>query len=106
MRRRMTACLALLLAGCATPAPVPPEQVTVHQSQASVTARYKVIQRIWVDSWASALLVPTYASREEAAQMMRQKAADLGGNGVLNFGCYRRYSDDSLGCNGTVVKFE
>ncbi|MFY9314335.1 MAG: hypothetical protein WAO95_02100 [Burkholderiales bacterium] len=41
-----------------------------------------------------------------AAGRLRQKAADQGGNGVLNFGCYRRYGDDSLGCNGTVVKFE
>lgn len=106
MRRWMPALLLLLTVGCAANAPVPVEQVTVHESQASAPSNYKIIHRIWVDSWASALLVPTYASREEAAQAMRQKAADLGGNGVLNFGCYRRYSDDSLGCNGTVVRFQ
>lgn len=106
MRRSMPVFLLALLAGCATQAPVPPEQVSVHESQASVTAGYKVIQRIWVDTWASAFVVPTYVSREEAAAAMRQKAADLGGNGVLNFGCYRKYADDSLGCNGTVVRFQ
>ena len=106
MRRWMPAVLVLLTSGCASNTPAPVEQVTVHESQASVTASYKVIQRIWVDTWASAFLVPTYASREEAAQAMRQKAAELGGNGVLNFGCYRQYSDDSLGCNGTVVRFQ
>jgi len=106
MRRWMPAVLVLLTTGCASNTPVPVEQVTVHESQASVTTGYKVIQRIWVDTWASAFLVPTYASREEATQAMRQKAADLGGNGVLNFGCYRKYSDDSLGCNGTVVRFQ
>jgi hypothetical protein len=106
MRRWMTALLVLLTGGCAANAPVPVEQVTVHESQASAPSNYKVIHRIWVDSWSSALLVPTYASREEAAQAMRQKAADLGGNGVMNFACYRRYSDDSLGCNGTVVRFQ
>ena len=106
MRRWMPACLALLLAGCATQAPVPPEQVAVHDSVTSAPVNYKVIQRVWVDSWASAFILPTYASREAAAQAMRQKAADLGGNGVLNFGCYRKYADDSLGCNGTVVRFQ
>jgi hypothetical protein len=106
MRRWMPALLVLLAAGCASNAPVPVEQVTVHESQASTPGNYRIIQRIWVDSWASALLVPTYVSREEAAQAMRRKAADLGGNGVLNFGCYRKYSDDSLGCNGTVVRFQ
>ena len=106
MRRWMPVLLALLAGGCAANAPVPVEQVTVHESQASVTAGYKVIKRIWVDSWSSALLVPTYASREEAAQSMRQKAADLGGNGVINFACYRWYADDAFGCNGTVVRFQ
>jgi uncharacterized protein YbjQ (UPF0145 family) len=106
MRRWMPACLALLLAGCATTAPVPPEQVAVHESVTSAPVNYKVIERIWVDTWPSAFVVPTYASREEATQAMRQKAAELGGNGVLNFGCYRRHGDDSLSCNGTVVRFE
>jgi hypothetical protein len=106
MRRRMTACLALLLAGCAATAPVPSGQVAVHESVTSAPVNYRVIERIWVDTWPSAFIVPTYASREDAAQAMRQKAADLGGNGVLNFGCYRRHSDDSLGCNGTVVRFQ
>lgn len=106
MRRWMPALIVLLTGGCAANAPVPVEQVTLHESQASAPSNYKVIQRIWVDSWATALFVPTYVSREEAAQTMRQKAADLGGNGVLNFACYRKYSDDSLGCNGTVVRFQ
>ena len=106
MRRSMPAFLVALLAGCAANAPVPPEQVSVHESPASVTANYKIVRRIWVDTWASAVFVPTYVSQEEAKQAMRQKAADLGGNAVLNFACYRKYSDDSLGCNGTVVKFQ
>jgi hypothetical protein len=106
MRRWMPALLVLLTVGCASNAPVPVEQVTLHESQASAPSNFKVIQRIWVDSWASALFVPTYASREEAAQTMRQKAADLGGNGVINFACYRWYADNAFGCNGTVVRFQ
>jgi len=106
MRRWMPALLALLAAGCASTAPAPVEQVKVHDSQTSIPPGYKVIKRVWADSWASALVVPTYASREEAAQAMREKAAELGGNGVINFACYRKHDDSALGCNGTVVRFQ
>jgi len=103
--RLTPALLALLAAGCASTAPAPVEKVAVHESRASVPPGYEVIKRIWVENWQSAFFVPTYASREEAAQAMREQAAALGGNGVINFACYRKYSDDSLGCNGTVVRF-
>ena len=100
---------ALLVAGCAsqpTEAPVSAEQVSVHQSVASAPVNFRIIKRYWTESWASAFLVPTYASQDEAMQAFRRHAADLGGNGIINFGCYRRYDDTSLGCNGTVVRFQ
>jgi uncharacterized protein YbjQ (UPF0145 family) len=101
--------IAALAAGCASqPAlqPVAAEQVSVHQSVASAPVSFKVIKRYWVGSWASAFMVPTYASQDEAMQAFRQHAADLGGNGIINFGCYRKYDETSLGCNGTVVRFQ
>ena len=112
MRRRLfLAVLPFLAAGCASPnagAPVPPEQVVVHESVVSVTKPYKVIKRVWVDSWASNLLVPTYASRDDAVRAFQQHAASAGGDGVVNFACYRwgDKPDASLGCNGTVVRFQ
>jgi hypothetical protein len=101
--------IAALAAGCASQPPaaqVSVEQVSVHQSVASAPANFKVIKRYWADSWASAFMVPTYASQEDAMQAFRQHAADLGGNGIINFGCYRKHDDASLGCNGTVVRFQ
>lgn len=111
MRRAIPIVLAALaLAGCASSsAPVPVEQVAVHDSQTSIPPGYKVIKRIWVDSWASAVFVPSYASPEEAAQSMRRQAADLGGNAVINFACYRWVGwprDGAFGCNGTVVRLQ
>ncbi|HUK05683.1 MAG TPA: hypothetical protein VLV90_11450 [Burkholderiales bacterium] len=101
---------ALALAGCASSyAPVPVEQVAVHESQTSIPPNYRILKRIWVDSWASAVFVPTYASTEEAARSMRQQAADLGGNAVINFACYRWIGwprDGAFGCNGTVVRYQ
>ena len=101
--------IAALAAGCASQPAVQPttaDQVSVHQSVASAPVNFKVIKRYWVESWASAFMVPTYASQDEAMQAFRQHAADLGGNGIINFGCYRKYDETSLGCNGTVVRFQ
>jgi len=98
----------LFLSGCAGQpgAPVTAEQVSVHESVASAPANFRVIKRYWVESWASAFMVPTYASQTDAMQSFRQHAADLGGNGIINFACYRKYDETSLGCNGTVVRFQ
>ena len=97
-----------MLAGCATRAPVSQDQVSIHESVTSAPVRYEVIKRLWVESWGSAFGTPSYSSQSEAEEAFRQKAAGLGGNGVINFGCYTKqgfFGGKSLGCNGTVVKF-
>ena len=110
-------CLAAtcLLSACATQAPVAqgnPDQVNIHESVSSAPMRYQIIKRLWVDSWRSAFMVPTYNSREEAAADFRLQAASLGGNGVINFGCYNTVASpnpppgSALACNGTIVRFE
>jgi hypothetical protein len=111
MRRiPMLAALALLAAGCATPSsapPVAPDQVSVHESVASAPANYRIIKRLWIESWGSAFGVPSYGSPKEAADSFREKAASLDGNGVINFGCYRKSGEDGpLACNGTIVRFQ
>jgi uncharacterized protein YbjQ (UPF0145 family) len=108
-------CAMSLLSACATQAPtapVNPDQVSIHESVKSAPVRYQAIKRLWVDSWRSAFFVPTYRSREEAAADFRVQAASLGGNGVINFGCYNMVASPTppagspLACNGTVVRFE
>jgi hypothetical protein len=109
--RRLVTFLAALaaLAGCASQppaAPVTPDQVSVHESVSSAPANFRVIKRLWVGSWVSAFGTPNYNTQKEAEDIFRQHAANLGGNGVINFGCYRKSNDDTpLGCNGTVVRF-
>lgn len=102
----LLACLGVL-AGCAGKPVAPvaaPESVSVHESVTSAPPRYEVVRRLWVESWRSAFFVPTYASVEEGMADLRREAARLGGNGVLNFGCYP-LRGSRLVCNGTVVKF-
>jgi len=110
LRRLFLAILPVLVAGCASQpeAPVTADQVTVHQSVASAPVNYRVIKRLQVDSWSSAIGVPSYDSQEEAVTAYREKAANMGGNGVINFGCYARpgiFGGSSLTCNGTIVRF-
>ena len=112
MANRLLAGLALasLLAPLGAAA-VETDQVVIHESVTSAPVRYEVIERLWVGSWISAFTVPKYRSREEAEAAFRGHAARLGGNGVINFGCYDRVISPNpppgspLSCNGTIVRF-
>jgi hypothetical protein len=98
-----------LLSACATRAPANPVQLPIYDSITSAPPRYEVVKRLWVGSLISVFGVPTYASTEDAMADFRRHAANLGGNGVINFGCYHLpglfNSDTRLACNGTVVRF-
>ena len=104
----LLACLGALCA-CATPAPGNADQVSIHESVLSAPPRYEIIKRLWVQSPRSASRVPAYASREDAMADFRRQAVSLGGNGVINFDCYRlpgvSGTGTSLVCNGTIVRF-
>jgi uncharacterized protein YbjQ (UPF0145 family) len=108
-RRLLLAILPVLVAGCASQpagAPVAPAQVAVHESVASAPVKFSVIKRLWIESWGSAFGTPSYDAQSDAMTAMREQAASLGGNGIINFGCYRKSTGDTpLGCNGTVVRF-
>jgi len=113
MRRTLMPALllpALLAAGCASQPsepPVAPEQVSLHESVASAPPKFRVIKRLWIESWGSAFGTPSYDTQAVAQDAFRQHAANLGGNGVINFGCYRKTEADApLGCNGTIVRFQ
>ena len=114
----LPAFLAVLLGGAAAPAlaqanaqpaVADAQSVTIHESMASTTARYEIIKRLWIESWRIPLVIPRYDSRETAIAAFREHAVRLGGNGVINFGCYQlpgvSGSGSRLSCNGTIVRF-
>ena len=97
------------LAGCATQGPTPSERIGVYESVTAAPQVGTIIKRLWVDTWPTAFVYPTYSTAEEGAADLRERASSLGGNGVINFGCYRTRpdkADSSLICNGTVVRFK
>ena len=114
MNRLLILSAAFCLCACATPAPTDSApasapKVTFHESQTDVPRRYEVIQRLWAGSWASAAWVPYYGSVDEAKAAFRDRAESMGGDAVINFGCYRLaggvFYRKPVACNGTIVRF-
>jgi len=90
-------------------APADAQGVPVYESITDTPRRFEIIKRLWIESWRSPLVVPGYESREQAVAAFREHALSLGGNGVVNFGCYRLPGSFGggirLACNGTIVRF-
>jgi hypothetical protein len=86
-------------------------KIAVYESIPLDPRPYQLVKRIWVASARSASLVPTYGSADEGAAAFRDRAAALGGDAVMNFGCYQLdgyaapESHPSLICNGNVIKY-
>ncbi len=108
----LLALMVLGLSGCsfldtrAGPSPEA-EKIGVFEAYPPGSRGYSVVQRLWVGPWRSAISVPKYASVEAGAADLRNQAVALGGDAVVNFGCY--HADVNPGsayyCNGTVIRF-
>ena len=116
LRSSTAVLLAGLLAAASTIAaaqdkasPSAAQSIPVYESVTSTPQRYEIVKRLWTESWRSVLAVPGYETREEALAAFREHAVSLGGNGVINFGCYRLPralgTGERLACNGTIVRF-
>jgi hypothetical protein len=104
--------LALCVSGCSFFSPrVGPspeaDRIGVYEAYPPGSSDYRKVTRLWVEPWSSAISVPLYASAEEGAADLRNHAAALGGDAIVNFGCYHRDVDPSsaLYCNGTVIRY-
>jgi len=91
------------------PKPAETQAIPVYESVADTARRFEIIKRLWTESWRSLFTTPGYESREQAVAAFREHAVSLGGNGVINFGCYRMPGafggGTRLSCNGTIVRF-
>lgn len=89
----VVAAAVCTLAACAS-APAPESD----QPAASLTSRtmsdlnaqgqrFGISSHIWVDSWRSSFASPTFATREEAIEALREEAARRGADGLLDIVC-------------------
>lgn len=83
-------------------------RIGVYESSPPGPQDYRFVTRLWVEPWRSALDFPRYRSVEAGVADLRAEAVALGGDAIVNFGCYHiAVSPDSdLVCNGTVVKLQ
>ncbi len=117
--RTPTAALALLFAfallgACASTKQPPAEntaaaQIPVYNSTQFTPLQYQVIEHIWVDSWRSNISIPTFANSDEGIQALKEKAAGVGANGLLNVVCLDAQGYAAKGrllCYGDAIKLK
>ncbi|HLX79150.1 MAG TPA: hypothetical protein VKS43_01055 [Burkholderiales bacterium] len=105
--------LCALAPGCSSvPEPArTADKIAVYEADPPDHRPYRVVKRFWVTTWRSTGLVPTYRAVDEGRLDLQNEAAALGGDAIMNFGCYRFDADKSLEsrpkmiCNGNVIKF-
>lgn len=87
------------------------DKVAIFESAPPGSRSYRLVQRVWTGSPRSKFTVPRYGSAEAGASDLRNQAIALGGDAIMNFGCYR--ADPSVApdlgrgliCNGNVIKY-
>lgn len=105
--------VAAMTSGCATLWPEPvgthprAAEIAVYEAFPPSARSYQLVKRVWVDGWTSAYRVPAYPSVEAGAADIRNQAALLGGDAVMNFGCYHKGVDPASAyyCNGNVIRY-
>jgi len=89
MRKRIASLAAIvsaaIMGGCAS---TTTEDVKIYSPAQLKQGEYETVKRIWVESWRTALWVPTYSSRDDGIAALRDKAASLDANGLINVDCY------------------
>jgi hypothetical protein len=85
------------------------EEVRVYQPAQLKQGEYETLARLWVETWRARFWVSTHDSPEEGIAALRDKAAGLGANGLINVGCYGdkglfSVGSDSFICYGKAIK--
>jgi len=109
MKNRIAGVCAVLLATGLECGWASAEEVKVYRPAQLKPGEYETVARLWVETWRPRAWVPTYSSREEGTDALRDKAAGLGANGLINVGCYGDRGLFSLGsetflCYGKAIK--
>lgn len=97
--------LTAVLSACAT---TKSDDVKIYSPAQLRQGEYETVDRIWVNSWRTALWVPTYSSRDDGIAALRDKAASLDANGLTNVDCYGDSGlfggSETFTCYGKAIK--
>jgi len=113
---RFSALVAVcVLSGCASVpqggANVTPTEVKIYGPGNLSVNQYEVVRRIWVDSWRSNFLLPTYPSEAEGIASLQTEAARVGADGLINVVCmdqgrlkWSTSSGPAILCYGNAIR--
>jgi|SRR5882672_7885185 len=96
---------AAVLCACAT---TKAEDVKIYSPAQLRQGEYDTVARLWVDRWRTALWVPSYSSRDDGIAALKDKAASLDANGLINVDCYGDSGlfggSEAFTCYGKAIK--
>jgi hypothetical protein len=96
---------AAIVSACAT---TKSDDVRIYSPAELKQGSYEAVARIWMDSWRTAARVPTYSSRENGIAALKDRAASLGANGLMNVDCYGDTGlfggSEAFTCYGKAIK--
>ena len=97
--------LTAALSACAT---TKAEDVKIYSPAQLKQGEYETVGRIWVDTWRTAFRVPTDSSRDDGIAALKDKAASLDANGLINVDCYGDSGlfggEPAFTCYGKAIK--
>jgi hypothetical protein len=100
------AALAAVLSACASTSKR--DDVKIYSPAELKQGSYETVARIWTDSWRTAAWVPTYSSPEEGIAALKDRAASLDANGLINVDCYGDRGlfggSEAFTCYGKAIK--
>ena len=96
----------LVFLGCATSGS---DEVRLYRAAELRQGEYETVSRLWVEAGRSAFWAPSHSSEEDGVAALRDKAAALGANGLINIACYRdpglfSVGSESFVCYGKAIK--
>ena len=104
--RMCAVALAAVASGCAG---MKAEDVRIYSPAGLVRDRYQTVARLWVETWRTPFWMPSFSSRDDGIAALKDKAAGLGANGLINVACYGDSGVFSIGsesytCYGKAIK--
>ncbi len=105
----VAALAAALIGGCAS---IKAEDVKIYSPAELRQGQYETVTRLWVETWRASFWTPTYSAPEDGISGLKDKAASVGANGLINVDCYDNHGpallswamDSAYTCYGKAIR--
>ena len=86
----------------------PADHIKVYEPGTIAPDGYRVVKRLWTETWRSAFALPSFPDVAAAIEAMKQEAAKIGADAVTNVICLpdstRRPRAEGVYCHGLLIK--